>query len=240
MMPKKAAAWVLSLFCATALVGCVPAGEARSAEVPSRVVELPEANDIPYATEEAEAQVESWEFSEEADLQLPELPTGCEATAASTLLRMNGIEVSKTEFADRMPKNDGEDFVNGFWGDPYSVHGMCIMAPGVTNVVRGFLPVEKTAVDLTGNSLLYLPTPCVVWVTMGMEEPMESEYSQDGYDVLWNTHAVVMTYADEMSVGYIDPMIGPTSCGFSKFDRAYMANGRQAVYICDRGYDPKC
>ena len=46
-----------------------------------------------------------------ADMQLPELPTGCEATAIATLLRLNGVDASKTDIADVMPKSD-TDFVH--------------------------------------------------------------------------------------------------------------------------------
>lgn len=193
---------------------------------------IPVVYDAPAPSEEPEGFV----FSHNADMQYPELPTGCEATALSTLLRMNGIEASKTEVADRMPK--GEDFVNEFWGDPYTEQGWACMAPCVVATAKGFCPVEKTPVDLTGTMLVYLPAPCVVWVTMDLEDPIYSEYESDGYTLLWNPHCVVLLAAGEATVEVIDPLKGVQEYPFSTFNRAYMANGCQAVYIADRGYEP--
>lgn len=193
-----------------------------------------EVNDTPAPSEESEGFV----FNYNKDMQLPELPTGCEATALSTCLRMNGIDVSKTEVADAMPKCDGEDFVNEFWGDPFSEYGWACMAPCVEHTARRFCPVGKTPVDVTGTPLVYLPTPCVVWVTMELKDPIYSEYEQDGYSLLWNTHCVTLVAAGEATVKVIDPLCGMQEYPFSKFNNAYMANGCQAVYIADRGYAP--
>lgn len=196
-----------------------------------------EANDKPMPVEEGPAEEEpAFVFSYNEDMQYPELPTGCEATALSTLLRLNGIDASKTEVADAMPK--GSDWVNQFYGDPYSEDGMCCMAPCVESTARLFCPVEKTPVNLTGTQLVYLPTPCVVWVTMELQEPWCSGQESDGYDLLWNTHCVTLLAAGEATVKVIDPLQGVQEYPFSKFNAAYMGNGRQAVYIAERGYEP--
>lgn len=200
-------------------------------------------NDVDITFDEAikdpSAYQEDFVFNYSSDMQLPELPTGCEATAASTLLRMNGVDVSKTEFADKMPKGDGSDFVHEFWGDPYSESGWAIMAPGIVDTIKMFIPLELTVVDLTGTPLTYLPTPCEVWVTIDLDKGTKSTYTQDGYTLLYQSHAVVLTYVDDAVVRCYDPLNGPSEYPFSKFDRAYLANGKQAVYICDRGYWPE-
>ena len=200
-------------------------------------VETPEAFDKPMPVEEEPAGEEpAFVFSYNEDMQYPELPTGCEATALSTLLRLNGIEASKTEVADAMPK--GSDWVNQFCGDPYTQHGMCCMAPCAIETAKRFCPVEKTPVNLTGTQLVYLPTPCVVWVTMELQEPWYSGQEIDGYELLWNTHCVTLLAAGEATVKVIDPLQGMQEYPFSKFNAAYMGNGSQAVYIADRGYEP--
>ena len=209
---------------------------AQQATVKQHVEELAAVRDVAY--EEPAEEAPEYEFDESADLQNPELPTGCEATALATVLRMNGVEVSKEDVADAMPKGDGSDFVNAFWGDPYSEHGWACMSPCVVETAKRFVPVEKTAVNLSGTNLVYLPAPCVVWVTMGLEEPMHSGYEQGGYELLWNPHCVVLLAAGEATVTCIDPLEGVMTYPFSKFNAAYMANGSQAVYIADRGYQP--
>ena len=79
-------------------------------------------------------------FDEKQDLQMPELPTGCEATALGTLLRMNGVNVTKFDVADAMPKSNGSDFVYSFWGNPYSAtDGWACMAPCSVITANKFL-----------------------------------------------------------------------------------------------------
>ena len=227
----------LVVVCSTGGIAVGQAIGAGCAEVTAHVEResmLDDVRDVPAPAQEEPA----YQFDEGADLQDPELPTGCEATALATTLRMCGVEVSKEDVADAMPKSDG-DFVNAFWGDPYSASGMCCMSPCVVDTAKRFIPVEKTVVDVSGTQLVYLPAPCVVWVTMGLEEPIESAYEQDGYTVLWNTHCVTLLYADEATVTCIDPLEGVVTYPFSKFNTAYMANGKQAVYIADRGYMPE-
>lgn len=209
---------------------------AQQAAIKEHAEEVAAVNDVPY--EEPSEEASGYVFDEATDLQNPELPTGCEATALATTLRMNGIEVSKEDVADAMPKTDGSDFVNAFWGDPYSEYGWACMSPCVVETAKRFLPVEKTVVNLTGTNLVYLPTPCVVWVTMGIEGAIPSGREQGGYELLWNPHCVTLVAAGEATVTCIDPLEGEVVYPFSKFNAAYMANGSQAVYIADRGYKP--
>lgn len=171
-------------------------------------------------------------------LQNPELPTGCEACAAAALLYLNGIEVTKFDVANKMPKSeDGSDFVNKFWGSPYSSDGMMIMEPGIVDTIKTFLPLKKTVFTVK-STLTYLPTPCQIWVTVDLEEPRRSEWSQLGYTALLNTHSVVLLYVDEASAIVFDPLIGTIQYPFSKLDQSFMGNGSQAVYIAPRGYRP--
>lgn len=164
------------------------------------------------------------------DLQLPELPTGCEATALSILLRMNGVEVTKTQVADAMPK--GDDFVNQFWGDPYSKYGWACMAPCSVDTANMFLKGTGKAVgDYTGTSLTHLPLPCAIWVTIDMEEAIPSSYEKDGYTLMENPHCLVVTDVNDVFVTTIDPLKGEVEYPFSKIERVYKQLGSQAIYI---------
>lgn len=191
------------------------------------------------AREPEDAEEPPYVFDYQRDMQNPELPTGCEATAFAVLAHINGLDIDKVEFAGAMPKSNGEDFVHAFWGDPASEHGWAAMAPCIVETGRRFMPTEKVVVDLTGTPLLWLPAPCEAWVTIDLGDPIPSQYEQDGYSLLLNPHCVVILAVDEATVTVFDPLKGKAVYPFSKFEAAYMANGRQAVYIADRGYMPE-
>lgn len=182
------------------------------------------ATDVPY----------EWAFDSRQDMQLPELPTGCEATAVGTLLRMNGVLVTKLQVADAMPKSDS-DFVAYFLGDPYSPKGWACMAPCGAMTANRFLETEGrlAAVELTGADLGELPLPCAVWATIGMDDPVPSGRVKDGYELMQNPHCVVVTSVDENVVSMVDPLEGIVQCDRAAFERIYDAMGRQSVWITD-------
>lgn len=183
-----------------------------------------EVSDTPY----------EWVLNYNEDMQLPELPTGCEATAGATMMRMNGILVSKEDVADAMPKSD-DDFVNCFIGDPYSYSGWACSAPCLTNTLNGFLDVEEkfAAVELTGTPLQELPTPCCVWVTANIEIPDAPVREKDGYGLFRNSHCVVLRGINGDKVSVIDPLGGDPDYDLNQFESVYDAMGRQAVYVTD-------
>lgn len=180
-------------------------------------------NDTPY----------TWTFEEAQDLQTPELPTGCEATAAATLVRLNGFITTKKDIADAMPKNiDGHDFVHEFWGDPYSPTGWSCMAPCIVDTINSLGELNGyAAFDITGTNLDGLVLPCEVWVTMYLDEPKWSGYSQDGYRLAWNPHAVVITEITLDTVECVDPLVGVVSYSKETFEKVYNEMGQQAVIV---------
>lgn len=183
-----------------------------------------EVSDTPY----------EWVLNYNEDMQLPELPTGCEATAGATMMRMNGILVSKEDVADAMPKSD-EDFVNCFIGDPYSYSGWACSAPCLTNTLNGFLDIEEkfAAVELTGTPLQELPTPCCVWVTANIEIPDAPVREKNGYGLFRNSHCVVLRGIHDDKVSVVDPLGGGPDYDLNQFESVYDAMGRQAVYVTD-------
>lgn len=172
-------------------------------------------------------------FDEKQDLQMPELPTGCEATALGTLLRMNGISVTKFDVADAMPKSTSGDFVYSFWGNPYSsTDGWACMAPCSVITANKFLKkTNKKAVEYTGTKLTDLQLPSAVWVTMYLKDPLRTDYESNGYRLFRNPHCVVVTSIDDDNVYVVDPLVGETSYPLSKFENVYNILGCQAVYI---------
>lgn len=172
-------------------------------------------------------------FDEKQDLQMPELPTGCEATALGTLLRMNGVDVTKFDVADAMPKSDGSDFVYSFWGNPYSAtDGWACMAPCSVITANKFLKnSNKVAVEYTGTNLTDLKFPSAVWVTMYLNDPLPSNYESNGYRLFKNPHCVVVTRIELDSVYVIDPLVGEVAYPLERFNSVYKELGCQAVRI---------
>lgn len=172
-------------------------------------------------------------FDEKQDLQMPELPTGCEATALGTLLRMNGIDVTKFDVADAMPKSDGSDFVYSFWGNPYSAtDGWACMAPCSVITANKFLKDTcNVAVEYTGTDLTDLKFPSAVWVTMYLNDPLPSNYESNGYRLFKNPHCVVVTRIELDSVYVIDPLVGEVAYPLERFNNVYKELGCQAVCI---------
>lgn len=172
-------------------------------------------------------------FDEKQDLQMPELPTGCEATALGTLLRMNGVNVTKFDVADAMPKSDGSDFVYSFWGNPYSAtDGWACMAPCSVITANKFLKnSNKVAVEYTGTDLTDLKFPSDVWVTMYLNDPKPSNYESNGYRLFRNPHCVVVTRIELDSVYVIDPLVGEVAYPLERFNNVYKELGCQAVCI---------
>lgn len=205
------------------MIGFVSCNSTRHDAVEKNNVEAPILYDKPA----------KYVFDEKQDLQMPELPTGCEATALGTLLRMNGIDVTKFDVADAMPKSDGSDFVYSFWGNPYSAtDGWACMAPCSVITANKFLKdTGKTAVEYTGTDLTDLKFPSAVWVTMYLNDPAPSSYESNGYRLFRNPHCVVVTRIELDSVYVIDPLVGEVAYPLDRFNNTYKELGCQAVCI---------
>jgi uncharacterized protein YvpB len=147
--------------------------------------------------------------------QLPDLPTGCEATAVAMLLRYAGADVSQYDIADTMPYDWDPDL--GFGGDPYSYDGGVIYPPALLNLVNRWL---GSAVDLTGadwatiKDYIGAGKPVVVWIAP------QPDFS----------HTVLVTGFDSESVWYHDPLGAPdTVVDLDSFLIQWEGNDRRAL-----------
>lgn len=215
---RKAVSVALAMCLALALSGCTQAqadGE--------RLTDSLDAKDKPLGAE-------VYVFDPGQDLQLPELPTGCEATATATLLRMHGISATKTEVADAMPKSD-IDFVHSFLGDPYKPTGGCCMALCSAETARPFLAgTGLTCYQVEGLPLIDLPKPCVIWATIDLAEPQAIK-QQGAYTMYYPSHCIVVT---SISGGYaqcIDPLVGRVDYPLDRLVDVYQKVGTQAIYV---------
>lgn len=218
---------VIAIFAVVVLASFMIVFTSCSSEQPNAAIEHDVETPILYD------KPAEYVFDEKQDLQMPELPTGCEATALGTLLRMNGVNVTKFDVANAMPKSDGSDFVYSFWGNPYSAtDGWACMAPCSVITANKFLKnSNKIAVEYTGTDLMDLKFPSAVWVTMYLNDPLPSNYESNGYRLFRNPHCVVVDRIELDSVYVIDPLVGEVAYPFERFNNVYKELGCQAVYI---------
>ena len=80
--------------------------------------------------------------------QNPELPTGCEMTAVTMMLRYAGVNINKFQVAAETPRSSNGDY--GFVGNPYSPSGWWVFPTGIAPVVQRNLGTSQV---MTGSSL---------------------------------------------------------------------------------------
>ena len=125
--------------------------------------------------------------------QRPQLPTGCEITATTMMLKFAGAKVTKMALAREMPRTKTHNGNKGFVGSPYSKTGWWIYPKALLALVRHHV---GTAKDMTGKSFGQLKRqinrghPVVVWVA--------------GVDGFVN-HAITLTGYSATRAYYNDP-----------------------------------
>jgi uncharacterized protein YvpB len=192
-------------------------------------------------------------------LQLPELPTGCEITALTTLLRFYGFDADKVDLATNyLPVSWGnynvdeegrvfkDSFFEYFIGDPAG-RGYGCFSPAIVKAAESYIADNGGGYDVVNISgcnpdemydLLTLGTPVLCWATDGMIAP---EYYESWYDnatgekLDWylNEHAFVLA-GFNMSAGLItlnDPMKGIIDYNMTRFETRFNEMYSQAIYL---------
>ncbi len=195
-------------------------------------------------------------------LQLPELPTGCEITALTILLRHYGFDAEKTDMArNYLPQSWGnpryeadktykDSFFNYFIGDPFGTGYGCFSG-AIEKAANAYISDNGggfTVKNISGShpDVLYdylaAGTPVLCWATSGMIEP---EYHETWYDnetgeqLDWylNEHCFVLAGFD-MDADIItlnDPMKGIIDYNINKFETRYQQMHSQAIVIIPDG-----
>lgn len=185
--------------------------------------------------------------------QYPELPTGCEAVAATMVLRYYGVDITAGEFviswleySENFYTSNGNlygpDPNKVFAGNPFTNNSYgCFATPIINAINRN--SSDYAAQKITNRSLEELcveyidnDKPLLIWATMGMRESSagNSWHLEDGSVFTWTAqeHCLVLVgYRDEYYF-LNDPQSGST-VAFEKniVEKRFKELGSQAVYI---------
>jgi uncharacterized protein YvpB len=213
---------------------------------------------LPELSDEANAAF----IETENILQNPELPTGCEITSLTMLLRFYGFDAEKVHLADNyLPISwgnsrweDGKKFSDSFFdyfiGDPKG-RGYGCFSPAIMTAADKYLEENDPenrfkAVNISGCDPEFLyrvvlsGNPVMCWATDGMIAP---EYRESWYDnetgeqLDWylNEHAFLLVGFDmEKRLVYLsDPMKGDIFYSMDKFETRFAEMHRQAIIITE-------
>lgn len=181
-------------------------------------------------------------------LQNPELPNGCEITAATIALNYLGFPVDKVTMASRYLPQQAEYWATdpdvAFMGNPaYLLAYYCNPGP-VVEAVNAYLDDQGSAyraVDISGTPAEELydwvaeGAPVVVWTTRGCMTPTYSTnfMMADGTLPYSNSHCVVLTGYDSEGCYVADPMYEFSYASYEVFNWCYEARGSYAVVIIE-------
>jgi uncharacterized protein YvpB len=197
-------------------------------------------------------------------LQKPELPTGCEITAFTILLRFYGFDAEKTDLAkNHLPISWGnvktiddevykDSFFEYFIGDPFG-SGYGCFAPAIMKAAESYLTGREAngktyiAENISGAapeelySYVGAGTPVLCWATDGMIEPEYKESWIDNetgerLDWYYHEHAFVLVGYDDNIVTLSDPMKGIISYNRERFELRYSQMHSQAIILKEGEY----
>lgn len=178
--------------------------------------------------------------------QYPELPTGCEITALTTVLNYLGYNVDKLTMADYYLDKGKMGEVSpykAFVGNPRDEDSCGAFAPVLVNSVTKYLKSQRSYMNvynITGaeyNELLdYVDDghPVLVWETMYMKEPYEScTWNIDGENIMWlsREHAMVLIGYTQSTYIMADPLRGICEYDKELVETRYKSMGKQAIVI---------
>ena len=178
--------------------------------------------------------------------QYPELPTGCEITALTSVLNYYGYNVKKETMADDYLKKGSGSFYEMFLGNPRKKEGSygCMAQPiaDAANLYFKKNSISRKAVNISGSEfdkvLDYVAEgyPVIVWNTINMKPAYESKKLVLGgktYTWIAPEHCVVVIGFDRDAneVYVADPASGLVTRNLNIFKQRYNSLKKQAVYI---------
>ena len=188
---------------------------------------------------------------------MPQLPTGCEITAATMALNYYSFDVDKMVMARKyLPTTNrglhygadgrlyGNDLNKYFIGDPATEGGYVCGTGAIVTALNSFLSQQGSglqAVDISGSSpqtlyeMVRADKPVIVWVTIGMNNRNSTQgwYTDNGQYVEWSTndHGAVLIGYDDTTVTIADPISGIVRYSRAQFERVFASRGNACVVI---------
>ena len=168
-------------------------------------------------------------------LQLPDYPAGCEIIALQSALGGIGVERDFAEVYGAFDKS-GSDFVNSWWGDPYSEGAA--YPPAVCEAAWRLLAgTGHSALNVTGLSLAGLSEAvnggdlAICWVTTDYAMPRFGAWTVDGYTMYANEHVIVVYDVVGGHVLAQDPLRGRVVMAEETFRTIWEDCGSMAVLL---------
>lgn len=222
--------------------------------------ELSEGTTDSEGTETAETEIPASHVISDFPIiyQTPELPTGCEITAAAMALNYYGFQVDKTVLAEHyLPtlysagiyygqdgRTYGNDMNEYFIGDPRTENGIICGTGAIVTALDSCLSdigSSMRAADLTGAApeelyrLVSGDVPVVVWCTIGMTDRGSTQgwYTESGAYVDWasNDHGAVLIGYGPDTVTIADPISGLVEYSREQFESVFASRSYKCVII---------
>lgn len=181
-------------------------------------------------------------------LQYPELPTGCEITALTTVLNYYNCNVDKSYLAEYYLEQGNIGLTSpfdAFVGSPFSYDAYGCYSDVIVNTAQSYINDYGNDLKVKNISLLdfhqllnYVENgqPVIFWATMNLKKPYESTaWMIDGQKISWYAyeHCMVLIGFDYDTDCYIvcDPMRGIAEYKRELMENRYNQIGKQAVLV---------
>lgn len=162
-------------------------------------------------------------------------PAGCEVVALINALHSFGVDLDFGEAYFLFDHSTG-DFVNSWWGDPYTEGAA--YPPAVTKAANRALDgTPHSARDMTGETTEGIADcitnggVCIVWYTTDDQPPRWTDWEVDGYRMYSNEHAVVVYDMGGGFMHVMDSLQGLRDIGIGEFTKIWEDCGSMAVAL---------
>lgn len=213
-----------------------------------------------YAVDTSKLTKRKYQIPIKSLLQNPELPSGSEVTALTTVLNFYGYDVSKTEIDNNhlvKSSNKNDDFYKVYIGDPAS-DGLGCYAKPIVDAANSYINSNNkiyTSVDYSGTEFEKLlkftesDVPVIIWGTTYNEQTLtlnEARYADswtvDGKNLQWiqPEHCMVLIgyNLDNHTAIVSDPLRGIVEYDLDTVKARYLALKSQCVILKQRDYAP--
>lgn len=168
-------------------------------------------------------------------MQMPDYPAGCEIVSLINTVKAFGVYLTFEE-AYQCFDISINDFVNAWWGDPYTVGAA--YPPAMTNALNRALDgTPYHAVNLSFGTIEdifeYVKHGglIVAWFTTDYEQPRFTDWVIQEYRMYQNEHCIVVYDISGGEVKFMDPLQGNMSMDVSEWKSIWTACGTLTVGV---------